>query len=119
MRGLSPEKVVAYCSAQLTPGGDWGNFVLFRAATPHEGIAGFRSKNPAHVRAVRDISPAYYRSVRITALELWSEEDRSGSQCSFKFKPVRTLQVEYPPIKLGGRPVRQVHYWVDGVEHLF
>jgi hypothetical protein len=70
VHNLSPDTVLAYCSGQRVPGGDWGNLVVLQSPTPHQGIAAFRTHNPPHARAVGDIAPRYYQSVRIHALQV-------------------------------------------------
>eukprot|EP00045_Choanoeca_perplexa_P006116 m.51986 g.51986 ORF g.51986 m.51986 type:complete len:513 (+) comp13471_c0_seq5:121-1659(+) len=122
VRNLSADTVVAYCSGQRSPGGDWGNLVVFQAPTPHQGIAAFRTHNPPHARATGSVAPRYYQSVRIHALKVC--QDQGDDQV--RFTPCRTLQVEYPPPSLLDnqttvdlKPTRRYHYWQEEQKALF
>eukprot|EP00730_Choanoeca_flexa_P017878 TRINITY_DN8654_c0_g1_i1.p1 TRINITY_DN8654_c0_g1~~TRINITY_DN8654_c0_g1_i1.p1 ORF type:complete len:512 (+),score=66.45 TRINITY_DN8654_c0_g1_i1:172-1707(+) len=119
--GLTPDKVVAYCSGQQHPGGDWGNLVVLRSPTPHQGVAAFRTRNPPHARAVGDVAPGYYQSVRIHSLQVWA-----SAEGQVHFEPCRTLQVEYLPACLADKndgalppPFRKYLYWKEGQQELF
>ncbi|XP_046545878.1 uncharacterized protein LOC124255972 [Haliotis rubra] len=57
----SQEDILVYCSAERSPGGNWGNLVLLR----HPRAIQKWNQLKIHDHAIRDISPAYYTSIRI------------------------------------------------------
>lgn len=58
--GRHHEKIVAYYTAQL-PNGQFGNLVLSVA----DGARDEWNQGPRHAHAVRELAPAYYRSIRL------------------------------------------------------
>ena len=59
---LDGNVVLGYATAEVEPGGDWGNVVLFKRGKSADDFVG---DNTTHCRATRDISPLYYDRVRI------------------------------------------------------
>ncbi|XP_046545863.1 uncharacterized protein LOC124255959 [Haliotis rubra] len=84
----SQEDILAYCSAERSPGGNWGNLVLFR----HPRAIQKWSQLKIHDNAIRDISPAYYTSIRIHRGVL------PQGLASDRFTVERTLFVNYDNI---------------------
>ncbi|XP_071097709.1 uncharacterized protein [Haliotis cracherodii] len=90
------EDIMAYCSAERVPGGNWGDLVVCR----HPRAVQKWNQLKIHDNAIRDMSPAYYTSVRIHrgALPLGLASDR--------FRVERTLFLNYDNV---ARTVQRRH----------
>ncbi|XP_071096821.1 uncharacterized protein [Haliotis cracherodii] len=90
------EDIMAVISGERTPGGNWGNLVIFRDT---KAVEKWRNAK-FHDKAVRDISPQIYTSIRIHrgALPLGLASDR--------FRVERTLFLNYDNV---ARTVQRRH----------
>ncbi|XP_067664196.1 uncharacterized protein [Haliotis asinina] len=82
------EDIVAVCSGERNPGGDWANLVIFRDPSAVEKWRNVKF----HDKAVRDISPQVYTSVRIHRGVL------PQGLASDRFRVERTLFLNYDNI---------------------
>ena len=61
---LDSNIILGYATAEVEPGGDWGNVVLFKHGKDANDFISDTS-NECHRHATKDISPLYYSQVRI------------------------------------------------------
>ncbi|KAI8505291.1 hypothetical protein Bbelb_174000 [Branchiostoma belcheri] len=93
--------ILAYCSAEREAGGDWGNLILMAR---QEALLHWRQLE-MHSGTVRDLSPRYYREVRIHCglLRHWERTDG--------FLHERTIFLDYSDFSTNGKINRTEKYW--------
>ncbi|ELT87880.1 hypothetical protein CAPTEDRAFT_196307 [Capitella teleta] len=96
LTSLAQYRILWYSSCEVTPGGDWFNFVLMKE---ENGIDQWRHAD-GHDCAVRDISPHVYKRVRIHAGRLINGINGQA------FHVKRTTFVEYANMKMVNREVK-------------
>ncbi|XP_066299693.1 uncharacterized protein [Branchiostoma lanceolatum] len=93
--------ILAYCSAEREAGGDWGN-IIFMAS---QGALLHWRQLELHGDTVRDLSPRYYRDIRIHCGLL-----RHGERGDC-FLHQRTIFLDYGDFSTTGKINRIEKYW--------
>ncbi|XP_078599616.1 uncharacterized protein LOC144874863 [Branchiostoma floridae x Branchiostoma japonicum] len=100
--------ILAYCSAEREAGGDWGN-IIFMAS---QGALMHWRQLELHSSTARDLSPRYYRDIRIHCGLL---KDWERANC---FLHQRTIFLDYRDFSTTGKINRIEKYWGTGTaEH--